>query len=158
MSLLSSMANPRVTQPHSPWPVRDTGWNWTAGLVTAGCLVEQLRLWQPWHTFSTSLNWTDVTSYSHFVTIIVSQFRYFAGLQQPRPLAWSTHLTPTLTPTIKCWIGRNKFSLQHNTVDWNSVWSLRSETQSLALNGALQKKRMADVDLFIVALHHVIAE
>jgi len=30
--------------------------------------------------------------------------------------------------------------------------------QSLALNGALQTKRMADIGLFIVACHHIIAE
>ena len=40
--------------------VRGTGRNWTAGLVTTGCLVVRLRLWQPWHTFKTSLNWTDI--------------------------------------------------------------------------------------------------
>jgi hypothetical protein len=42
--------------------VRGTGRNWTAGLVTTGCLVARLRLWQPWHTVRTFLNWTDVAS------------------------------------------------------------------------------------------------
>ena len=73
--------------------VRDTGWNWTAGRVTTSCLVARLRLWQPWHTVRTSLNWTDVTWYTRFVTISINnQFGYFAGRQQPWPLASWTHV------------------------------------------------------------------
>ena len=48
--------------------------------------------------------------------------------------------------------------MEHNTVYWNSARSLRSETQSVALNEALQKKRMADIGVFIVACYHIIAE
>jgi len=100
--------------------VRGTWRNWTAGLMTTGCLVVRFRLWQPWHIFNTSLNWTDIALPSRIVTMCVyNQFRYFTGLQHPRPLAWLTHFTPTLTVTIKCWIGRNKFTVQQNTVDWN---------------------------------------
>jgi hypothetical protein len=51
---------------------------------TTGCLVVRLRLWQPWHAFRTLLNWIDVASHSCFITI--SQFRYFAGMQQPQLL------------------------------------------------------------------------
>ena len=41
--------------------LRQRHWrNWTAGLVMTGCLVVRLRLWQPWYTFSTSLNYIDV--------------------------------------------------------------------------------------------------
>jgi hypothetical protein len=37
-------------------------------------------LWHPWHTFRTSLNWTDVTWHSPLVTISVNnQFRYING-------------------------------------------------------------------------------
>ena len=62
------------------------------------------------------------------------------------------------TLSMKCWIGRCKLSMQHNTVDVNSAQSLRNETQSQALNVALQKKRMADICLFIAACQHIIAE
>jgi len=75
---------------HSHWGnlfFRGTGRIWTAGLMTTGFLVEQLRLWQPWHSFRTSLNWTDVAWHSSFVIISVNnQFRYFVGLQQLWPL------------------------------------------------------------------------
>ena len=73
--------------------IRGTGWNWTAGLMTAGFLVVQLRLWQPWHILNISLNRTDVSClHSRFIIISAkNQFRYFAGLQHPQPLASSTH-------------------------------------------------------------------
>ena len=44
--------------------VRGTGRKWTAGLMTTGCVVELLRVWQPWHSFRTFLNWTDVAWHS----------------------------------------------------------------------------------------------
>ena len=98
----------------------------------------RLRLWQPWHTFRTSLNWTDVAWYSRFVTINVnSQFRYFAGLQQPWPLAWSTHAT---THT-DCQMITGKKNKLYATLDLNSAQSLRNEMQYFrALNGALWSK------------------
>jgi hypothetical protein len=34
--------------------VRGSGRNWPAGLVTTGCLVVWLGLWQPWHPFRNS--------------------------------------------------------------------------------------------------------
>ena len=100
--------------------VRGTGRNWTAGLVTTGCLVVSLRLWQPWYTLSTSLNyihvalnWTNVAWYSFFVTIVVKdKFRYFAGLQQLWPLAQSTNYATT--HNTKRLLGRETRSLfQH---------------------------------------------
>jgi hypothetical protein len=108
----------------------------------------------PRHTYGTSRK-------LFFVTPLALHTRPLSCISdcvgQPRPLASSTHFTPTLTLTIKCWIGRNKFFVQNNTVDWNSARSQRSETQSVAVNGALQKKWMADIGLFIVACHHIIA-
>ena len=60
--------------------LRGTGWNWTAGLMTTGCLAVWLRLWHPWHTFGISLNWTDIALnwtyiawYSRFITIQCQQ-------------------------------------------------------------------------------------
>ena len=112
--------------------VRGTGRIWTAGLMTTGYLVEQLRLWQPWHSFRTSVSWTDVAWHSCFITISVSnQFRYYTGLQKPRLSCWSAHFTPTLVLTMKCWLGRNKLSLQHNagcklsqkSEEWNAILS-----------------------------------
>jgi len=90
-------------------------------LVTTGCLAVRLRLWQPWHTFRTSLNWNDialkwndVTWYSHFVTIgVKNQFRYFSGLQQPWLLAWSTHCATTHTDCQMVTGKKNKLSMQH---------------------------------------------
>ena len=46
--------------------------------------------------------------------------------------------------------------MQHNTVEINSAWSLRNETQSRALNGDIQKEGIEDKCMFIVACHHII--
>ena len=93
--------------------MRGTGWNWTPGLMTTCCLAVRLRAWHPWHTFRSSLNWTDVARYSCLFTITFSnQFRYFAGQQQSWPLAWSTHCATIHTDY---WMGagkNNKFSMQ----------------------------------------------
>jgi hypothetical protein len=45
-----------------------------------------------------NLSWTDIAWHSRLITISVkNHLRYFAGLQQTQPLAWSTHFTSTLT-------------------------------------------------------------
>jgi hypothetical protein len=89
--------------------VRGIRQNWTAGLVTTGCLVIWLSLWHPWHNFRTSLNWTDVTWYSHLVNISVNnQFRYFTWL--------ATLATCLVHPPQHCemltW-KNNKLSMKH---------------------------------------------
>ena len=55
--------------------IRGTGRNWTAGLMTIGCLVVRLRLWQPWHTSvppSTKLASLDTPASSQSVSTISS--------------------------------------------------------------------------------------
>ena len=82
--------------------VRGTGRNWTARLVTTDCLAVRLRLWQPWLTFITSLNWTDVAWYSRFVTIVINnQFRYLLGCSNLLGLLLGQLILPPLTPTVK---------------------------------------------------------
>jgi hypothetical protein len=134
--------------------IRGIGWNWTPGLSDYW-LVVWLRLWQPWHTFRTSLNWTDVAWHSCFVTISSDILLGLSNLG----LLFGPLIMPPLTPTKKCLLGRITSSLC-NTMDVNSAWSLRNVTQYLIsqdLNGVLQTNRMADKGLFIAACHHIIA-
>jgi hypothetical protein len=51
--------------------VKGTGQNWTAGLVTAGCLAVRFRLQHSWYTFRTFLTWNDVAWLSYLVTFDV---------------------------------------------------------------------------------------
>ena len=132
-------------------------WNWTAGLVTTGCLTVGLRLWQPWHTFRTSLKGTDIAWHSHFITLSVNnQYRYFTGPQQTWLLAWSIDYITTHT-NCEMLTGKNNklcmqqcgYKLSPKSEKWNTV--------SRALNGVLQMKRMADKGLLIAAWNHIIA-
>jgi hypothetical protein len=95
--------------------VRGIGRNWTAGLVTAGCLAVQLRLWHSWYTFRTSLTWNDIAWLSCFVTFSVkNQFRYFAGSQHPWPLTWSTHCATNHKDCEVLTGENNKLPVQHH--------------------------------------------
>jgi hypothetical protein len=124
--------------------------------VTTGCLTVWLRLWHPWHTFRTSLNWTDVAWHACFVTISVkNQFRYFTGPQQSWPLVWSTHYATSHTDYELLTGQNNKLSMQHCGCKLN----LKPEKCNAvrALNGVLQTNKMADKGLFSAACHHIIA-
>jgi len=150
--LLSLFTWPTVT---SILFIRGSGWNWTAGLVTAGCFAVWLRLWQPWHTLRTSLTCTDIAWHSRSITISVnSQFRYFAGLQQPWPLAWSNHYATTHTDCEMLSEKNNRLSM--NTGYKLSPKSEKWNTVSGAPTGALPMKKRADKGLHIAACHHII--
>ena len=49
IAALLAVESDHLAHSHQHPFVRGTGHNWTAGLLTAGCLVVQLR-WHPWHT------------------------------------------------------------------------------------------------------------
>ena len=120
--------------------VRGTGRNWTAGLVTTGCLAVRLRLWQPLHTFKTSLNWTDVD-----LTILIRHYQCQKQVQIFRRAA------ATLVSCMVDSLCHHSHRLSnvyweetqalYATLDLNSARSLRNEIQYCrALNGVLWRK------------------
>jgi hypothetical protein len=104
--------------------VRGTGRDWTAGLVTAGCLAVQLRLWHPWHTFRTSLNGTDVIGHSCLVTLCQQSVQLFCWA--------SANLASCCSRHYKLCMQHCGFKVSLKADKWNAI--------SGALNGALQMK------------------
>jgi hypothetical protein len=167
MSIAGLLAVESVHLPHSHrHPLCQRQWtkltcwtcdNWlfvgTVEIVTTGCLLVRLRLWQPavwWYGWVCDirlfggmveivttlepiqkLNWTDVTWHSRFITITVNiQFIYCAGLQQTPPIAWSYSFYANTHRTMKWWLGRNKLSVQHNALD-PEVWEMENNMELL---------------------------
>ena len=98
------------------WPIltsilfiRGTGWNWTAGLVTTGCLAVRLRLWlsEPPSTELTSLDTLalslSVSKISSDISLGCSNLGLLHG--------WV--IIPPLTPTVKWLLGRKTSSLSN---------------------------------------------
>ena len=117
--------------------------------VTTGCLVVWLRLWQPWHIFSTSLNWTDDAWYSRFVTVSTISSDISQGCNNQDLL---------LRRLISCrhsrWLSNAELeetSSLCNTTLWLKLspkfekWDIVSSSK-----WGPSKKRMADIDLFLV--------
>jgi hypothetical protein len=112
--------------------MRHTGRNWTTGLVTAGCFALLLWLWHPWFSFTTFPIWTYITWHPSFVAVRVkNQFRYFAGPQQPWPLAWSTHYSLATTRNDCEMLTDKKQRTLTATLRVNMAVSLRNETWHL---------------------------
>jgi hypothetical protein len=60
-------------------------------------------LWSYWS------RWLSVSTVSSDISLTCSNCGPFPS---------STHFTRTRTPISKCWIGNNKFCVQHNIVYW----------------------------------------
>jgi hypothetical protein len=89
--------------------IRGSGRNWPAGLVSAGCLVVGLRLWQPLHPFRNS---TQVT----FLDTLASSLSV-SRINSYSVLGWSKHhlllgrlILHQHLQDMKCCLGRNNLS------------------------------------------------
>ena len=115
MSISVLMAVESVHLAHSHWhPISQRYWqNWAVVLVTTGCLAVLLRLWHPWYTFRTSLNWTDVTWHSCFITQCQTSIQIFhwASANLTSCLVHSLRYTHTNCEMLT--EKNNKLSLQH---------------------------------------------
>jgi hypothetical protein len=109
--------------------VRVSGWYWHTGLVTAGCLVVRLRLWQPWHPFRNSPNWRCLTLSLHHCQCQQSVLvLHLATANATSCLVDS--LYANTHRTMKCWLGRNNLSMQqcfgykHSPKVWEMKYNL----------------------------------